>query len=293
MVATVPHAFAPPVAVYAFRSTHKFRPFQAHLRRYGISMARLDFRQRRPKKILAERGLPHRRKAFHVTVDRSAASASPGPDVGILYEGQRIWFEATCPTQGQRGSPDEVPDLIYGSEIATEVPNEKIVLRYLNSISTKYKCQYANWLKKGIVSSKDALIIALNPRKISHDRFDTNPPRVLQAAFTIGSPFLTVDRHTRGVVDRGYSFRNLIRKASEEGVSTGLFLEEEYGGLSGLLCSRVDAVNRPNRLGGEFQLVPNPNSKLPLPEQFKLRGTYFRSRTDDKGNIIVTPEQHD
>ena len=36
------------------------------------------------------------------------------------------------------------------------MPEDKITLRYLNSISTKYDEQYANWLKKGIVSDKDA-----------------------------------------------------------------------------------------------------------------------------------------
>jgi hypothetical protein len=37
------------------------------------------------------------------------------------------------------------------------VPNEKIILRYLNSISEKYDRQYATWLRKGTVSEKDCL----------------------------------------------------------------------------------------------------------------------------------------
>jgi hypothetical protein len=82
----------------------------------------------------------------------------PGPDVGILYEGQRIWFEATSPTRGAPDKPDSVGEVVYG-----HVPEDKITLRYLNSISTKYDEQYANWLKKGIVSDKDAFVIAINP----------------------------------------------------------------------------------------------------------------------------------
>jgi hypothetical protein len=82
----------------------------------------------------------------------------PGPDVGILYEGQRIWFEATSPTRGAPDKPDSVGEVVYG-----QVPEDKITLRYLNSISTKYDERYANWLKKGIVSDKDAFVIAINP----------------------------------------------------------------------------------------------------------------------------------
>ena len=35
------------------------------------------------------------------------------------------------------------------TKVEGEVPEEKIVLRYLNSISTKHKDQYSKWLVKG------------------------------------------------------------------------------------------------------------------------------------------------
>jgi hypothetical protein len=87
----------------------------------------------------------------------------PGPDVGIIHKGQRIWFEATSPTRGTDGSPDQIPEEhVAGPHdpvVFQDVPNEKIILRYLNSISVKYNEQYANWLKKGIVSEKRARAI--------------------------------------------------------------------------------------------------------------------------------------
>ena len=116
----------------------------------------------------------------------------PGPDVGIIYKGQRIWFEATCPTRGADGSPDQIPEMkvaALGEEpVVYDVPNDKIILRYLNSISGKYKDQYANWLKKGIVSEKDAFVIAVNPREIPFEYADTSPPRILRAGYTVGAP---------------------------------------------------------------------------------------------------------
>jgi hypothetical protein len=71
----------------------------------------------------------------------------PGPDVGIIYKGKRIWFEAVSPNPGKPGSPDYIAQPPMGEVF--DVPNEKIVLRYLNSISEKYDRQYANWLEKG------------------------------------------------------------------------------------------------------------------------------------------------
>ena len=62
---------------------------------------------------------------------------------------------------------------------------EKIILRYLNSISTKHKDQYSNWLEKGTVSEKDAMIYAINPWGIPFDHRDSDPPRILQAGYTI------------------------------------------------------------------------------------------------------------
>ena len=63
----------------------------------------------------------------------------PGPDVGIMHKGQRIWFEAVSPTAGNPDSPDYIARPALGE--VSDVPNEKMVLRYLNSISEKYDRQ--------------------------------------------------------------------------------------------------------------------------------------------------------
>ena len=213
-------------------------------------------------------------------------SPKPGPDAGIAVNGRRIWFEATSPTRGADGARDQVPDCklaaIDEEPIVQDVPNERMVLRYLNSISVKYHEQFASWLKKGILSAEDAFVIAINPRQLSWDYADTQPSRILQAAFAVGSPYIMIDRDSLKQVAAGFQFRNAIVKVSGEAIPTGVFHLEEYSGLSGLLCSRVDAVNRPQEMGADFQLVPNPWAKVPLPDGFRLRGTYFRvEKTQD------------
>jgi hypothetical protein len=135
----------------------------------------------------------------------------PGPDVGIMYRGQRIWFEAAAPDCGDPGKPDSVP-----TEVGGEVPEEKIVLRYLNSIATKHKDQYSKWLAKGTVSDKDAMICAINPWAIPFDHKDSDSPRILQAGYTVGPPTVELDPKAMKVVGSGYEFRGFIQKAPKE-----------------------------------------------------------------------------
>jgi hypothetical protein len=213
----------------------------------------------------------------------------PGPDVGIIYRGQRIWFEAVAPDCGDPGKPDSVP-----TEVGGQVPDEKIILRYLNSISTKYRDQYSKWVAKGTVSDKDAMVYAINPWSIPWDHRDSDPPRILQAAYNVGPPNVEVDPTAMRVIGTGYEFRGFIRKApneqSPEGekVSTGVFQQKEYAWLSGLLCSRAEAVNRPAEIGADFQLAPSLNASVPLPEAFRLQGTYYATKQVENG-YQVTP----
>jgi hypothetical protein len=188
----------------------------------------------------------------------------------------------------------------FGSKQYRQVlANEKIILRYLNSISEKYERQYPNWIEKGHVSKSDAFVIALNPSNISFDNTDTEPPRILQAAYTVGSQFLTVDRASGKAVDTGYNYRDHIVKTPKEGaadgeaqkppskVTTGVFQDKQHEGLSGLLCSRVDAANRRGEIGQDFQLAPNPHANVPLPESFRLGGTYYAAEIVDSGYKVT------
>jgi len=212
----------------------------------------------------------------------------PGPDVGIIFNGRRIWFEATSPTQGHPDSPDRVPDFKFG--VAQDVPEEKIILRYVNSITSKYTDQYLRWLENGIVSPQDAFVVALNPHKLQHDYADSLPPRILQAAFAVGSPYVVIDSRTHKQIKSGYQFRDHISKMSGTAVSTAVFLQEDYLGLSALLCSRIDVANQPKRMGADFQLVPNPNARVQLPQEFRTMGTYFRVERDGDG-FTIRPEE--
>ena len=225
----------------------------------------------------------------------------PGPDVGIMFKGRRIWFEATSPNRGKDGSPDQVPEMksvpLGQDPEVQKPPDEKIVLRYLNSISTKFNEQYANWLKKGAVSDKDAFVISINPREINFDHIDSSPPRILQAGYTVGAPYAEFSITENKITRVGYNFRGHITKEPKKDAKvgdeptktdTGVFQQKEYAPLSALLCSRVDAANRRGEFGSDFQLAPNPHARVPLPEGFRLRGTLFEPK-QVKDGYQITP----
>jgi hypothetical protein len=197
----------------------------------------------------------------------------PGPDVGILFEGQRIWFEATAPKPGADSSADRVPDMVMGQ--MNWVPNEQIVLRYLSAIREKLTVQYSRWIEARVVSPRDAFVLAINPKSIGQEIVDTIPPRILQAAFPLGAPSVTLDGQTGEKLGEGYQYKISIAKVSGAKVPTGAFLDPANSALSGLLCSRVDAGNQPEEMGANFQLVPNPMATNLLPGAFRLPGSYY------------------
>lgn len=217
----------------------------------------------------------------------------PGPDVGIIFNGCRIWFEATCPERGSDQNPDQVPDVkvarVGEDLVFRETPNEKMVLRYLNSISEKRR-QYMAWLANKTVAVEDAFVVSINPRRLRHDFADTRPPRILQAAFPLGSPYASIDPETSQVVDVGYQFRSKVSRQSGAEVPTGIFLLKDYSCLSALLCSRVDAANQPLTMGADFQFVENPLTSASLPDWFRLKGTFFQIEYRD-GNYRAIPQQ--
>ena len=75
-------------------------------------------------------------------------------------------------------------------------------------------------------------------------------------------------------------------------VSTGVFQDKEHDGLSALLYSRIHAASRHQEFGDDFQLVPNPHARVPLPEEFRLRGTCYAVETRQDG-YDVTPVETD
>lgn len=214
----------------------------------------------------------------------------PGPDVGIIFNRQRIWFEATTPTSGNGNSPDSVPEMKSGDSQETsemqKVQQPQIILRYLNSIKVKFD-QYKRWIKNKTINENDIFIIAINAHRINFDRHDTNPPRIIRTAYGFGDKYIDFDPETGSKIGSGYMLDREIKKNNGEPVDTGVFHRDEYTALSGLLCSRINVANQPQIMGADFQLAPNPRAMNRLPDDFRLAGTYFRPEITDNRLRIV------
>ena len=200
----------------------------------------------------------------------------PGPDFGITVDGHRMWIEAVTTTAGAEENPEQVPGFVFGQ--MQQVPNEQMVLRYVSAISEKVLRQRPRWIEGGHVNANDCLIVALNPKLIDHEVFDTIPPRIVQVAYPVGPLAVVVDPRTGRHVETRAQARTSIRRVSGAAVGTGVFFDERYAALTGLICSRVDVGNRPEILGADFQFLPNPCAIALTPDALRLRGTVYRPR---------------
>jgi hypothetical protein len=67
------------------------------------------------------------------------------------------------------------------------------------------------------------------------------------------------------ISDQYYEYRSVITKVAGSPVSTALFEDESYSGISACLYSVTDAFNPPRSWARSLVLVYNPLATAPLP----------------------------
>lgn len=178
-----------------------------------------------------------------------------GPEFSFQVDGRRVWLEAVAPTRGI--GADAVPEITHGEYY--NVPVEQILLRFTNAFREKQQ-RFAVARGKGIVSSDDAYILAINSRNVPHAPYGATVPFYIQALLPVGSLTLEIDKDSRRVVDRYHNYRPEVRKANNTEVSTSIFLDSMSAFCSVVLHSAVDAANHPSELGSDFSLLHNPSA---------------------------------
>jgi hypothetical protein len=186
-----------------------------------------------------------------------------GPDVCLKVNNIKIWIEAVAPSGGE--GPDAIvqPKLEIGQIHWFKPPEEKIILRYLNAIFTKYS-GYNTYLVDGIIKKGEPYIIAVNGRRVPFSKTDDDIPYIVKAVLPFGNFEVDVNFETNEIVDQRYSYRSEITKANNSIVPTYIFLDKEYSGISGILFSNSDLLNRPLISGTEFIFIHNPLADSPL-----------------------------
>ncbi len=182
-----------------------------------------------------------------------------GPEFYAFVGDRRVWFEAIAPGPGE--GPDQVPQLVSGE--VSRVPIERILLRFTNAMAEKRQ-RYATALAKGIISSEDHYILAINSWGIRHAPDGNTMPYFVQAFLPFGPLAIAIDPKTSEVKDSFYQYRPAVSKLSGSSVSTRTFLDQEASFCSGVLNSAVDCANHPDHLGSDFSVLHNPNAQRPL-----------------------------
>ena len=184
-----------------------------------------------------------------------------GPEFYCQVDNSRCWFEAIAPGPGD--GPDSVPEMEYGASVATKVPEDEILLRLRHAIREKY-LKYEGYLRDNVLSKSDAYVIAINSKRIRPLVLDSTLPLIVKAVFPFGNLAVSIDTRTGKVADQYHLHRDRIMKQSGNPVSTNVFLDEHFSGISAILYSSVDVANYPQSLGADFRLVHNPLANVPL-----------------------------
>jgi len=215
-------------------------------------------------------------------IDKAKAK---GPEFFTYIDTKKVWFEAIAPNQGT--GEDAVPDMIFDPDVVTELPEVRIILRFTHAIYEKFK-QYREYCKSNIIEANDSYIIAINSKGIRFIMGESGIPIVVKSVLPFGNPLVEFDVKTAEVVKSYHSYRDEIIKENNSPVSTSIFLDKGFGGITAVLCSSVGVTDHRLELGSDFILIHNPNAKNPLEKgSFKMGTEYWLDRDVLKNNGVT------
>ena len=206
---------------------------------------------------------------------------SEGPDLTCAVE-RKIYIEATIATPGDLNHPDHVPPLLANpaaDEFTRKVPRDQFILRLRNAIEEKHR-RRGRYLQTGILRESDPYIIAIRPSGIDFARAEITLPDIVRAVLPFGDEYVTIDLNTVEQVGGGFRYRDTIFKSGGAPVSTTVFQDPAYDGLSTVLYSDCDEVNRPDVPGAGLTLVRNPRATNKVPERMFRFGREYVALDD-------------
>lgn len=196
-----------------------------------------------------------------------------GPDLCVLGLPEPLWIEAIAPSAGK--GPDAVPEEQLG--VTYKLPSDEIILRLRSAIEEKFR-KYETYRDNGLLSPSEPFVIAINGRGLPSAWTETDLPRIVKAVFPFGSSYVTIDKNTTERVEEGYIHRAEITKSSGSPVSTTVFQDLRYAGISAILYCNHDMFNRPpkeNVISLGFSIVHNLLANNPVPHRWLPCGREF------------------
>lgn len=196
-----------------------------------------------------------------------------GPDLCVIGLPELLWIEATASSAGK--GPDAVPE--EQLEVTYQVPSDAMILRLRSAIEEKFQ-KYKAYRDDGPLSPSQPFVIGINGRGLPSAWTEPELPRIVRAVFPFGNSYVTIDKNTMEKVDEGYTCRVEIIKLSGNPVSTTVFQDPQYAGISAILYCNSDIGNRPpeeSAIGLDFSVVHNPLARNSLPYRWLPCGREF------------------
>ncbi|MCX5717726.1 MAG: hypothetical protein NTW44_05330 [Nitrospirae bacterium] len=191
-----------------------------------------------------------------------------GPDLHLLWNDRSIWVEATAPESGTGNNA--VPEYNYNE--VSEQPSDQIILRFASAIQEKFR-KYKSYKSKGIITADDFYIIAINGGRICYSLLASTHPYIVLSVLPIGNLVFAFDKESGKLVNSFHQYRDAVTTAKGSPVRTDIFMNKDYAGISAVLYSHMNVVNRPNRIGVEVHIVHNPLADNKLPQGIFPFGT--------------------
>ncbi len=207
------------------------------------------------------------------------------PDFAIPFENNFIHIEAVAPDSGQ--GRDAVPDQPADGNVY-DYPINQILLRVTNAIYTKRQKCLSGYSQKERFLNTDPFIIAINGHRV-HSGIDLmSPPVVIKVLFSVGAWTIRINAGGQAF----YQCQPSVAKVNQTEIPLGHFLSGKYSNISGIIYSDLNAVNRPDKMGGDFLFIPNPFAQNPLPKElFSFCKQYHYKKIDETqfGFDIIEP----
>jgi hypothetical protein len=184
----------------------------------------------------------------------------PGPDILVAHEDRRIWIEAICGTGGEPGRPDSIaqPQYVPGSAVVTSAGYEewdKIALRIRNSIEKK-RAAYAEYLRLGIVTEDDLLVIAANVANIPGANLDTQK-YIFRALYGVGDLQVVINLDSREIAGSHNQELISVKKNNGAEVGTQPFVDGSMPTIAAALVSDFEAMAAADKPSIDLTVFPN------------------------------------
>lgn len=223
----------------------------------------------------------------------NVTGADAGPDFQLETPQGSVLVEAVTAGPGNpdgSGLPKQWQERAVG--VATEVPIDRMLLRWTNALSEKLR-KHLKDVECAQASPSVPFVIAINSCLLGADEHGISGlPLAVMAVLPFGNPAATVDVKTGEVVGGwGLEWRNAIVNANDAQVPTDSFLNPDYDCVSAIVgCSGfyVSDADREKFCGQPpYFVVHNPKAKNPLPQPWLPGAIEYSANEVSSGKLEI------